>query len=125
MDLILVRGVSGSGKTTIANLFGGKIIAADDYFGEGYEFDPSKLPHAHEFCYNTVSDWMSNGEPKIVVHNTFTRDSEMENYFSLAEEKGYTVHTVIVENRHGSSDTHGVPEQVKEKQESRFSIKLR
>ena len=36
--------------------------------------------------------------PEIVVSNTFTQEWEMEQYFKLAEEYGYMVFTIIVEN---------------------------
>ena len=43
---------------------------------------------------------MEENETSIVVHNTFTEVWEMEAYITLAKEHGYTVHTLIVENRH-------------------------
>lgn len=61
----------------------------------------------------------------IVVSNTFTQEWEMKPYFELAERYGYTVHSLIVENRHGGVNTHGVPEEALQKMENRFVTKLR
>lgn len=128
--LYLIRGVSGSGKTTVAqSLSEGEypIFAADDYFydenGE-YNFNPKLLDKAHNACYENVKDALSRGIEKVFVTNTFTRDSELNPYIELGKNMGYEVHTLIVENRHESEDVHGVPDEVKEKQKKRFSIKL-
>jgi hypothetical protein len=48
----------------------------------------------------------------------------MQAYVDLAEKYGYRVFSVIVENRHGSSNVHGVPDEVIEKMKERFEIKL-
>jgi 50S ribosomal subunit-associated GTPase HflX len=62
--------------------------------------------------------------PEIVVSNTFTQEWEMEEYFKLAEKYGYMVFTVVVENRHGGVNQHGVPEEKLEQMKNRFEIKL-
>jgi len=126
-DLVLVRGISGSGKTTVANMFNGIHITTDSFWYDAqgnYNFDASKLSEAHEWCRKSVDILMSNGEETIVVHNTFTKEWEMKPYFDLAKIYGYRVHTVIVENRHGSKNVHNVPDDVLEKQKSRFEVVL-
>ena len=67
---------------------------------------------------------MKDEEELIVVHNTFTADWEMDAYFDLAREHGYAVHTIIVENRHGSKNVHDVPQDVVKAQIERFSVTL-
>ena len=42
----------------------------------------------------------------------------------LAEKYGYRVHSLIVENRHGGVNEHGVPEEKLEQMKNRFEIKL-
>ena len=126
-NLVLVRGISGSGKTTVANMFKGTKITTDSFWynAQGdYNFDVSRLSEAHEWCWKAVEILMSNGEETIVVHNTFTKMWEMNPYFNLAKKHGYMVHTIIVENRHGSKNVHGVPDDVLEKQKSRFEVVL-
>jgi hypothetical protein len=105
-------------------------IEADMYFiqnGE-YKFDASKLRQAHAWCQNQVEHWMGpNGFYKIIVSNTFTQEWEMEAYYQLAEQYGYRVYSLIVENRHGESEdtnTHNVPLETIQKMRERFQIKL-
>jgi phenolic acid decarboxylase len=60
----------------------------------------------------------------VVVSNTFTQEWEMEEYYKLAERYGYRVHSLIVENRHGGVNEHGVPDDKLEQMRDRFSVKL-
>lgn len=59
-----------------------------------------------------------------MVANTFTKKSEMNEYFKLAETYGYMIHSIIVENRHNGVNVHNVPEEQIERMTNRFSIKL-
>jgi len=67
---------------------------------------------------------MQDNEELIVVHNTFTADWEMDAYFDLARKHGYAIHTIIVENRHGSKNVHDVPQDSIKDQIKRFSVTL-
>ena len=127
-NLILVRGVSGAGKSTIAPMFKNAVlVSTDDFFldeyGE-YVFDANSLVINHQFCQLAVRMMMKDNEELIVVHNTFTADWEMDAYFDLARKHGYAVHTIIVENRHGSKNVHDVPKDVVKAQIERFSVTL-
>lgn len=130
-DLILIRGVSGSGKTTFGHLIAGMnydVLAADDYFinsqtGE-YEFDGSQLKEAHIHCQIRAEARMSRGDRKVIVANTFTREWEMKAYYDLADKYDYRVYSIIVENRHGGVNEHGVPEESIQAMRDRFEIKL-
>ena len=126
--LILVRGCSGSGKSTFAELLSEFVISADDYFmvhGE-YKFDPTKLHFAHKQSLDATETSMVNDVEQIVVANTFTTEKELSPYFTLATRYGYSVFSVIVENRHGGTNVHNVPAERVKKQEQRLrgSIKL-
>ena len=48
----------------------------------------------------------------------------MEHYIELAKKYGYQVFTLIVENRHGGKNIHGVPDDKLEVMRNRFEIKL-
>jgi len=48
----------------------------------------------------------------------------MDEYFKLAEKYGYMVFTIIVENRHGGVNQHGVPAEKLEQMRNRFNFKL-
>ena len=126
--LTLVRGIPGSGKTTFANSMAGSypVYSADNFFETeaGYKFDASKLFIAHKQCQRKTEDSMKSETEKIYVANTFTKDSEMKDYFTLAEKYGYKVFSIIVENRHGNTNVHGVPSETLEAMRGRFSVKL-
>ena len=133
-DLILLRGIPGSGKTTLGNaiLFTNQsniqdVLSADNFFinekGE-YIFDFTKLKEAHNDCQVKCAERMRNQFSKIVVANTFTQEWEMEPYFIMAERYNYRIHTVIVENRHGNKNIHNVPEEKIEQMIKRFDVKL-
>ncbi len=130
-QLILLRGLPGSGKSTFAKSLGGIHIEADQYFMRNgvYEFDASQLKNAHNYCQSQTRAWMShNGEQistdKIVVSNTFTQEWEMDAYFEMAEEFRYQVICLIVENRHGSMSVHDVPQHKLNEMRNRFEIEL-
>jgi predicted kinase len=129
--LFLVRGISGSGKTTFAKELSGVHFETDNYFmvdGE-YKFDGTKLKDAHQWCQNEVNNAMilnytANINDRIVVSNTFTQEWEMKPYIEMAKEWGYTVFSIIVENRHGGVNEHGVPEDKLKMMKNRFEVRL-
>ena len=125
-ELILLRGLPGSGKSSLAKSFGVNHIEADMFFirDDKYVFDVTKLRYAHEWCQDVVESWMEKDITPIVVSNTFTQEWEMDFYYTLAKTYGYIVHSVIVENRHGSKNIHNVPEEKLEQMKNRFEVKL-
>ena len=133
-ELILLRGLPGSGKTTLSKIIlqlrstdEPEVLSADDFFEDkegDYNFDATKLKEAHNYCQFRCSERMRQQKAKIVVANTFTQEWEMDEYFKMAERYNYRVHTVIVENRHGNENIHGVPEDKLQQMKSRFQIKL-
>lgn len=149
--LILVRGLPGAGKTTFATFLAENldsdahiaVCAADDYFygDDGkYRFDANQLYNAHLCCQQNVEiamqhgwrsyeDWLSGDiqyEPKsvVIVHNTSTAPKEIKTYVDLAEEYGYELTSLIVENRHGNPSLHNVPQEALDRMKARFEVKL-
>jgi predicted kinase len=127
-QLILLRGLPGSGKSTVAKLFDKALhFEADMYFLDAdgnYQFDASRIKNAHNWCRHSVMDAMKEGHPIVVVSNTFTQEWEMEVYYLLAEELGYRVISMIVENRHSGKNIHGCPDDKIEQMRNRFEFKL-
>jgi predicted kinase len=127
--LILLRGVSGAGKSTVAELLGNldgyATIAADDYWGPEYDFDITRLHFAHHWCQLVTRSHLEDGM-SVVVHNTATTNKDVEIYQQIAKEHNARFISLIVENRHGSDSVHNVPQEVRAGQERklRSSIKL-
>jgi len=133
--LIILRGLPGSGKSTFARSMWSEhvICEADQYWydkGGHYNFDASKLRQAHEWCQAKVRQFMVDNTlndqfyREIVVSNTSTTEKELQPYLDLAKEFGYTVISLIVENRHGNTNVHDVPQETLQKMKDRFQIKL-
>ena len=127
-QIILVRGLPGSGKSTSAKTLAtsGYHFEADMFFMKDgvYKFDPVRIENAHDWCRTQVIQSMAINLNLIVVSNTFTMEWEMMPYIALAKQYGYMVHTIIVENRHGSENTHDCPKPTIDKMKQRFEISL-
>ncbi len=128
-EFVVVRGVPGCGKTTFAEMIAGsngQVFETDEYFetDHGYDFDPSKLGEAHEWCRNQVEKAMQDGVQTVVLANTSSCVWEFIDYYRMAAENGYRAHSVIKENRHGGDSEHGVPDSVCNKMENRFEVRL-
>lgn len=129
--LLLLRGLPGSGKSTLSKTIGAITFEADMFFMEGneYKFNPTKLKEAHAWCQNQVEMTMKNSTKnfetsRIAISNTFTQEWEMQPYYDLAKKYGYEVFSIIVENRHGGTNVHNVPEDKLEIMKNRFEVKL-
>ena len=104
--LFLLRGLPGSGKSSLAKSLSDSVTA-------------------HEWCRKKAEDFMGPYEfDTVIVSNTFTQEWEMKPYYELAEKYGYLVYSLIVENRHGGVNEHGVPEDKLEQMKNRFEVKL-
>lgn len=124
--LIILRGLPGCGKSSLAKRIGEFICTADDYLMKDgvYCWSPEAAHFAHKKCQEKVEWGMFESISKIIVANTSTTEKELKPYYELAEKYGYKVFSVIVENRHGGVDSHDVPQETLEKMEKRFNIKL-
>lgn len=130
-EIILLRGLPGSGKSTLAKSLSeeGKypIFSIDDYFTDAnghYDFRFQENHLAYKQCEEGVKTAMQQGAQKIILHNTFTMEWEMEPYFKMAAENKYRLHVVTVENRHGHSNVHEIPEEHVERMRAKFAVKL-
>jgi len=126
--LFILRGIPGSGKSTVAKEIASEmnICTADDFHmknGE-YNWQPENVGRAHAWCQKKAETFMGLELSPIVVANTSTTMKEMQPYYDLAEKHGYQVFSLIVENRHSGVNIHDVPEETLEKMKNRFEIQL-
>lgn len=122
----IIRGVSGSGKTTygvfLKSLMRSDTIicCADDYFTDSktgeYNFDPTKLGSAHKRCMEKFITATSNDVSHVIVNNTSTVYKTFSKYIKVATEKGYKVHVICMENHHGGTNVHNVPQNILDQQ---------
>lgn len=128
--LIIIRGLSGSGKSTKARELAGNsglILSADNYFTkEGkYEFKASLLPEAHALCKSLANEAMASGRELVIIDNTNTRKWEYANYLEMASIYGYETEIQMVGNLtdtelYTKRNTHGVPKEAIERMAKRF-----
>lgn len=103
-DVIILRGIPGSGKSTrVALLLRGAMIAgrsnvcvsADHFFEDPesgrYSFNPKLLGRAHTTCFDSFKTVLNQRVSVIVVDNTNTKVWEMKKYIDAALEAGYNV----------------------------------
>lgn len=130
---ILLRAVSGAGKSTFANLIApnSAICCADDYFTDSngnYNFEPSKLGAAHKSSQEKFLKLCDDETTEtIVVANTNTKESDFNFYIRESEKRGMMVFSLVLENRHGGKNVHNVPEETLFRQEQNIknTLKLR
>ena len=131
-SIIILRGLPGSGKSELAVLLSenGKYpyYSVDDYFTNNqngiYHFDYTKNHIAYRECIEKTRKSALEGVPKIIVHNTFTMDWELEPYFKLAAELSFRIYVVTVENRHGNINSHGITDEQMKKMAEKYRVIL-
>ena len=129
--MILIRGVPGSGKTTFAEwimertnwISGGypAQVCADRFMvnDQGmYEFNTVLLEAAHKGCIAMAEQYLKDDRSPVIVHNTFSRDWEMEPYRALAE--CYGAQLFVIEMSQQFENVHDVPEEVVNQMKERF-----
>ncbi len=130
--LIILRGVSGAGKSTVADMLAEglwPVCEADQYHytEDGvYDWKPENMNKAHKWCQDMVRDAMEINLEKIIVSNTSTSEKELQPYLVMATLYGYQVVSIVLENRHGNDSVHNVPQEIRDAQEARLrnSLKL-
>ena len=123
--LYAIRGLPGSGKTTLAKLFDLKFYEADQYFENfnNNKFDHSLIKKAHQNCFDNVKKELQKGN-SVIVSNTMTSEEEVLEYQNLAKKLNVKFVSMVLENRHNGISVHDVPQSSIEQMQKRFNIKL-
>lgn len=121
-ELLLIRGLPGAGKTTIALEYVGQGYAhfeADMFFERNgkYCFDAALIGQAHDWCASEARKALADGK-SVVVANTFSRLWEMQKYLEIAE--FCSVQFRVIEAKGNFQNIHGVPQEVIEKMRNRW-----
>ncbi len=99
MKLVILRGIPGSGKSTVAASYPGAMIAsADSYYmvGGEYVFDPSKIAEAQGHSFRQAIAFVLGLRETIVIDNTNVTVAEIAPYYLLGQAYGYDVEIVTV-----------------------------
>lgn len=119
--MIIMRGIPGSGKSTIAKLIqqglpNSIVLSTDDLFmtPEGvYNFDPKKLGINHKQNQSKAMKACEEGK-NVIIDNTNTKQSEVNEYVKIAQQYGYKISVVSVLEQQPIAfkrNSHGVPEE--------------
>jgi len=131
----IMRGISGSGKSTVAREIAAREIAGtegvihstDSYFvseaGE-YKFDPMTIGEKHRLNMADFEKSLLDGKTLVIVDNTNITRRDYEPYVELARKHGYEVRfkemPIIGIGEALARNTHNVPREKIELQKSRW-----
>ena len=125
-SLTLIRGIPGSGKTTLAKkllLKTGVHFEADMFFEHDgkYNFVQENLGQAHAWCKSQCDDSLHYGMD-VIVSNTFTTLKELRPYFEIASKYKIVPHVILCQGNY--NNIHNVPIEVLEKMKNRFEYDI-
>ena len=137
--LILIRGLPGSGKSTMAkkmlndgvvdrrfeadmwlclhSAYDGNEFIGFEPRGCAYRWTPMRAKAAHKACIEATTRTLRGGF-SVVVSNTFTQAWEMQPYIDAAKAHGAEVEIIVAKGEFGS--IHNVPEETIAAMKARF-----
>ena len=111
--LTLIRGLPGSGKSTMARKIAidtwALHVEADMWVDYSQPYTPEAAKRAHAICQSQARRALVFGE-SVVVSNTFTRRREMQPYLDMARQYVAQVEIITATGDYGS--IHNVPDDV-------------
>jgi len=118
MKLILIRGLPGSGKSSLAKTeYPGYVLLEPDMYlidADGvYRYEPSLIEKAREWCL-WKTRMILDDDQKVVVTGTFVQIDEIQPYLDLG------VPTEVIEAKGQFKNVHGIPDYVIEEMESQW-----
>ena len=130
MNLYLIRGLPGSGKSTFARSLADALNCAhfehDKYLyteeGE-YVWTEKRMAYAYRQCLRDTEVEMVIGND-VVVSNVFPTSKSLKNYRKLAERYGHRVTYIVVENRRGGVNIHDVPQEALDDMRKAFQVSI-
>lgn len=129
--LFIVRGLPGSGKSTLGALLPvNHVFEADQYFEKLGFFEPSLLPSAHQQCLEKTRDALQKME-SVAVCNTFTEQWEIQPYINLCKELNVVLFIIGLYDGGHTDETlstrtiHRVPMETIRKMRTRYAHEIR
>lgn len=137
MNLAILRGLSGAGKSTFAEMLrklepemvhaSADFVHIDPLDG-AYRFNPGKLGEGHGNCFRTAISALQNKAPLVVVDNTHTMNWEMAPYVLAGQAYGYKTAIIRLEIDPATAvarNIHNVPEKSIRSMKERFQDPMR
>ena len=106
--VFVLRGLPGTGKTTIAELLSAKldavVISSDNYWSESNPFDTKKVNDSYKWSFERYKEYIKVKTPFIVVDQTNIKTFNYKHYVDYAQRNGYIAVIMILPHNHLSEN---------------------